>query len=240
MNMRKLLFSVSAASLFSLLAFSNMSGVLDAAAIDPSQTVELTADQWYNMIGTPDCYYLGTDQQYHSITPTRYANPPAITSCNVSDYGVSELTSRPTVWLKFTYPQDYAPNTSEPYYPIIRLDLDLHFSNVTYCDFGAGSQYVASDGSALAYATQNISVFSPWFYSIIGDHISDVLQLSPSRTDSGIGGTANYSNGVWSSMNAHKIERQAPADLYFGEISLCCLQEKFWQDRQRMDYRTGA
>lgn len=202
---------------------------LVASAIDPSQTVQLTADQFAAMIGTPEFYYLGTDMQYHAVTATRYASPPQINACAVDGYGATELNARPQIWYQIPYPADFAPNTLEPYYPNILLSLDLHFSGVTYCDFGVGSQYVnTSSGAGGSYVSQPLSVFSPWFYSQIGDDVSDVLLLSSRGSGSQYGGYCNYTNGVGSSMNAHKIEQQSPGDLYFGDISIAAVGEEPW------------
>lgn len=196
-------------------------------AIDPSQTVQLTADQFAAMLGdTITGQYLGTDNQYHAITGTRYSNPPAISSCDISGYSTSELVSRPQVWYAFPYPADYMTAAQDVMFPNLLVDMDLHFLNVTYCDWGIGSQFVDNyvlNTAAYNYYVTPIGQIKPWFFSNVGDSLSDIFELPDRASLSGYCPTVNYSNGCWGSMNAHKIENASASDLYLGQASVACV-----------------
>lgn len=161
-------------------------GVLSAGAIDPADTLKLSNDMFFGMLGnTIAGQYLGTDGQMHAITFNKGSANTNIAQTNMLGYTAADWQGYSCSYFA-TVPADfYEPAPSSGEHSVLILSPNLHYQNITYFKFGL--TWLNTNGAwQSAYNSTPYTNFSPYVYLHAGDTISDTYSLSR-RSDNTMG-----------------------------------------------------
>ena len=210
-------------SLLCLLGFSSAFPSLDVAAYDlPAGTTHISSDTLVSWLGTTlPAQYVGTDLEYHSTTARRISSTESIVSSDMDGYTSNLYNGRTMAWYLVDIPTADT-FTVFPYAPIVTIDFNLHFQNVTYCDFGF-ADYVSNKYQNVSYTT--VQPYCYLDYNYQGQY-NKLFNPVASGTYAGHLGT--FGTALSASYNTHYgggiIQLSgSSSDLYIGTVSACCL-----------------
>lgn len=217
---------------FKAIVIGCLAGLIGCAAIAPFQhvsaydlptgTTHISSDTLVAWLGdTLPAQYVGIDLEYHATTARRINANESIVSCDMDGYTSNLYNGRTMAWYLVDIPSADA-FTAYAYAPIVTIDFNLHFQNVTYCDFGFAN-FVSNKYQNVSYATCQPYCFLDYNYQGQYNKLYNPPAAGTYAGHLGTFGTAlspqygtHYGGGI--------VQLSGSAsDLYLGTVSACCL-----------------
>lgn len=208
---------------FGVLYIANSCRPVDSHAYDlPTGTTHISSDTLVSWLGNSlPAQYVGTDLQYHATMAYRVNTTESIVSSDMDGYTGNLYNGRSMAWYCVDIPSADV-FTAFPYAPVVTIDFNLHFQNVTYCDFGF-ADYVSNKYQNVSYATCQPYCFLDYNYQGTYNKLYNPPASGTYAGHLGTFGTV-FSPSYGTHYGGGIVQLSGTAsDLYLGTVSACCL-----------------